>query len=132
MNTNSDDDDIFLYSTNRILLGVFDRHAALGELVLEYTATTLPPLLAQKLTMPYKNNNHTKTHTKSSANNKTATTTAMDEIAFTKQAIKETFVELDKTAPAEAEKSGCCTESIVLQQGESVYARGICIHSECW
>lgn len=101
---------------NRTMLGVFDGHAPLGELVSEYTATTLPTLLATKL------------YHKAKEMDTVATTTAKKqqqeriikkEIDITKEVIEETFVELDRTAPAET--SGGCTATMVLQQGEYIY-----------
>ena len=82
------------------LLGVFDGHAQLGELVSQYVVTELPKLLAKKLEPIY-------------------TTQNENTEEATKQALSETFIELDKTAPAE--KSGGCTASVILQMGRKVY-----------
>ena len=78
------------------LLGVFDGHAKLGERVSQYTVTELPKLLASKL--------------------KEIDDGEIDQV---KKALVETFVEMDKTAPAEI--SGGCTASVILQQGPKVY-----------
>ena len=77
------------------LLGVFDGHARLGELVSEYTVTELPKLLAKKLA------------------------SIEQEPEQVAKALNETFVEIDKTAPAEV--SGGCTASIILQLGSKLY-----------
>jgi len=83
------------------LMGVFDGHAKLGELVSEYTVSTLPKLLSTKL----------------------ETIIAESEVdtlqTDVQKALIETFIELDKTAPAE--KSGGCTASVVLQLGKDAY-----------
>jgi len=77
------------------LLGVFDGHAQLGELVSQYAVSELPSLLASKL------------------KGIQATTKEITRVLI------ETFVELDKAAPAEI--SGGCTASVVLQHGNQVY-----------
>jgi len=103
--------DAFL-KLDRILLGAFDGHAPLGELVSEYTATTLPRLLAQKLS----------SKALSTANDPTTSSKTFSterQVEITKSALIETFVELDQTAPAE--QSGGCTASVILQQGPQVY-----------
>lgn len=94
---------------NRTLLGVFDGHAPLGELVSEYTATTLPILLATKL------RNKAKEIDLISKQQERV----LKEINITKEIIEETFVELDKNAPADT--SGGCTATIILHQGEYIY-----------
>jgi serine/threonine protein phosphatase PrpC len=77
------------------LLGVFDGHAKLGEQVSQYTLSELPKLLATKLG-------------------------SIDrEPEQITQALIETFVQMDQTAPAEI--SGGCTASVVLQYGPKVY-----------
>ena len=83
------------------LMGVFDGHAKLGELVSEYTVTTLPKLLSTKLETIIA---ESKVDTLQTA---------------VQKALIETFIELDKTAPAE--KSGGCTASVVLQLGKDAY-----------
>jgi serine/threonine protein phosphatase PrpC len=91
--------------TERKLLGVFDGHAPLGELVSEFTRTELPVRLAQRLKalelMGAKQHNETAL------------------IDATKNILIETFIELDERAPAE--KSGGCTATVVLQLGSKVY-----------
>jgi serine/threonine protein phosphatase PrpC len=77
------------------ILGVFDGHANLGERVSQYTVTELPKLLASKLKE-----------------------IDGEEEQVTK-ALIETFIEMDKTAPAEI--SGGCTASVILQKGPKVY-----------
>eukprot|EP00980_Cylindrotheca_fusiformis_P007250 scaffold1525_cov142-Cylindrotheca_fusiformis.AAC.50 len=77
------------------LLGVFDGHANLGERVSQYAVTELPKLLRSKL----------------------KEIDGGDESVMT--ALIETFVEIDKTAPAEI--SGGCTASVILQKGRKVY-----------
>lgn len=77
------------------IMGVFDGHANLGEKVSQYAVTELPKLLASKL----KETN--------------------GEEEQVKKALVETFVEVDKTAPAEI--SGGCTASVILQYGKKIY-----------
>jgi serine/threonine protein phosphatase PrpC len=77
------------------IMGVFDGHANLGERVSQYTVTELPKLLAAKLG-------------------------EIDgDTEQIKKALVSTFIELDKSAPAEI--SGGCTASVVLQHGSRVY-----------
>jgi len=90
-------------SSSKLLMGVFDGHAKLGELVSEYSVKTLPKLLSDKLE-------------KLLAEADTDSQHAREEI---QKALIETFIEVDKTAPAE--KSGGCTASIVLQLGKYAY-----------
>lgn len=96
-------------NTDRILLGVFDGHAPFGERVSEYTVTELPKLLAANLS--------TKAKSAVTATNKPLS--ERDEMDLTRAALIETFVELDRTAPADP--SGGCTATVVLQQGAKVY-----------
>jgi len=84
------------------LLGVFDGHSNLGELVSQYTVTHLPEMLSAKLGPIL-----------SSSSSPTV------ESEKIQQALIDTFVEIDKTAPAEP--SGGCTASIVLQLGQKIY-----------
>lgn len=87
-------------ASSKRLMGVFDGHAKLGELVSEYSVSTVPKLLSDKL----------------------EPILAEESQNFQKdiqKALIETFVEVDKTAPAE--KSGGCTASIVLQLGGYAY-----------
>ena len=79
------------------LIGCFDGHARLGEVVSEYVVKELPKLLSSKL----------------------ETLEPKDDPEQISKAITETFVEMDKTAPAEV--SGGCTASIVLQRGSKIY-----------
>jgi serine/threonine protein phosphatase PrpC len=96
-------------TTDRILLGVFDGHAPLGEGVSEHVSAELPKLLATKLSL--------KARDYLSGN--TTTLTEEEEIHLTKEALTESFVELDRTAPANP--SGGCTASVVFLQGRKVY-----------
>jgi len=79
------------------LIGCFDGHARLGEVVSEYVVKELPKLLASKLDK----------------------IEPRDHPEQVTRAISETFVEMDKTAPAEI--SGGCTASIILQRGPKLY-----------
>ena len=79
------------------LIGIFDGHARLGEVVSEYVVKELPKLLASKLE-EIRQKDHPENVTK---------------------AIIETFVEMDKTAPADV--SGGCTASIILQRHSKLY-----------
>ena len=77
------------------LIGVFDGHANLGEVVSEFVVSELPKVLLKKLQGLERTTEQIST------------------------ALIETFVELDKKAPAEI--SGGCTASVVLQDGPKVY-----------
>jgi len=96
------------------LLGVFDGHAKLGERVSEYSVRQLPQLLSSKLESIL---------SPSFEETKTTTTTTATKLSEQKQqiqnAIIETFIEIDKTAPAH--ESGGCTASIVLQIKNQIY-----------
>jgi serine/threonine protein phosphatase PrpC len=96
-------------TTDRILLGVFDGHAPLGEGVSEHVSTELPKLLATKISLKAQD----------FLARKSATLSEDDEIQLTKEALVESFVELDRTAPANP--SGGCTASVVFQQGRKVF-----------
>jgi serine/threonine protein phosphatase PrpC len=98
-------------TTDRILLGVFDGHAPFGELVSDYATTELPKLLATKLSL--------KSNEVLSATKKATKLSEQDEIQITKTALIESFIELDRTAPADP--SGGCTASVILQQGRKIY-----------
>jgi serine/threonine protein phosphatase PrpC len=90
------------------LLGVFDGHAKLGEQVSEYSVQQLPHLLSTKL--------------ESILNQSTIDKDQLQQQQQNEQiqnAMSETFVEIDQTAPAEI--SGGCTASIVLQIDHSIY-----------
>ena len=86
----------------RILMGVFDGHAPLGERVSEFTATELPKMLAAKLRTALG-----KCHDE------------QEEMKVTAQMLSETFIELDQIVPADP--SGGCTATVVLRQGSKVY-----------
>ena len=79
------------------LLGVFDGHARLGEKVSEYAVSELPNVLAAKLDK----------------------IVPKDDPEQVKEAIIDTFIEVDKTAPAEV--SGGCTASVILRRGSKLY-----------
>jgi serine/threonine protein phosphatase PrpC len=79
------------------LLGVFDGHARLGEKVSEYAVSELPNVLAAKLDK----------------------IDPKDDPEQVKEAIIDTFIEIDKTAPAEI--SGGCTASVILRRGSKLY-----------
>ena len=94
------------------LLGVFDGHAKLGELVSEYTVTHLPQLLSQKLeAILQKEDVHGSALTKDQRKE--------PQHKAIRQAIVESFIEVDRNAPAQV--SGGCTASIVLQMGRQIY-----------
>jgi serine/threonine protein phosphatase PrpC len=82
------------------LIGVFDGHAKFGERVSEYSVSTLPMILSEKLEKILEKAGDTLLEQQT------------DEI---QNALVETFVEVDKTAPAD--QSGGCTASVVLQIG---------------
>jgi len=90
------------YLNGLLLLGVFDGHAPLGELVSEYTATELPKVLATKLSQVEEEEDDEESR-----------------VNTTKQVLIDTFIELDKNAPAQ--ESGGCTATIVLKQNNKVY-----------
>eukprot|EP00979_Chaetoceros_neogracilis_P005378 scaffold982_cov234-Chaetoceros_neogracile.AAC.18 len=93
----TDDED----NSMKRLMGVFDGHAKLGELVSEYTVSTLPKVLSAKLEIILA---------------EAGIDTSQTDV---QKALIDTFVELDKSAPAE--KSGGCTASVVLQLGKFAY-----------
>jgi len=85
------------------LLGVFDGHAKFGEMVSEYSVSTLPMILSEKLEKILDNMDD-----------------SLEQVtADVQKALIETFIEVDKTAPAD--QSGGCTASVVLQLGRWVY-----------
>lgn len=88
--------------TPKRLLGVFDGHSNLGELVSQYSVTHLPEALSSKLGPIL-----------------SSSLSADGESERIQQAIIEAFVEIDRNAPAEL--SGGCTASIVLQIGQKIY-----------
>jgi serine/threonine protein phosphatase PrpC len=83
------------------LLGAFDGHAKFGEKVSEYVAKILPALLASKLV------------------EFDASVKEGDEHRKMAQLLRETFLELDATSPADP--SGGCTASVVLQLDSKIY-----------
>jgi serine/threonine protein phosphatase PrpC len=93
-------------------LGVFDGHAPLGERVSEHTAAELPKLLANKLSSKAKQAVDENVY-----NSKVLSDRVVMQL--TKAALIETFVELDRTAPANP--SGGCTASVVLWQDSKIY-----------
>jgi len=95
----SDNKDGAATTTSR-LLGVFDGHAKLGEGVSQHAVTQLPKLLSSKIQQ----------EGDSSAN--------IDESTI-KQALHESFIEIDKTAPAHV--SGGCTASVIFQHSDKLY-----------
>ena len=84
------------------LLGAFDGHAKYGERVSEHVVKTLPGLLASKL-----------------VKFDVSTENDSNEQHKMVQLLRETFLELDATAPADP--SGGCTASVVLQLGSKIY-----------
>ena len=89
------------------LLGVFDGHAKLGELVSQYATSELPVLLAERLNPLL---------------SPEADVVGEDEAARVdaiKSALFETFLEVDRTAPAD--NGGGCTASVVLQLEDEIY-----------
>ena len=98
-------------NSDRILLGVFDGHAPLGEKVSEYVTVELPKLLAEKLSLK----------AREIASNKEKKSALSDQVIveLTKDALTETFIELDRKVPADP--SGGCTASIILKQEGKVY-----------
>jgi serine/threonine protein phosphatase PrpC len=98
------------YLQDSKLLGVFDGHANLGELVSQYAVSTLPQLLMQQL----------------------QNVVSADKIP---QLLIDIFIQLDKTAPAEV--SGGCTATVVFQHDDKIYTANagdsrsmICVYRE--
>jgi len=88
------------------LIGAFDGHAKYGERVSEYVARTLPSLLGSKIVKIYTGTREVER--------------SQQQIdAEISDALKESFLELDATSPAEP--SGGCTASLVLQLGNKIY-----------
>jgi len=92
----------------RRMLGVFDGHAEFGELVSEYAVQNLPKLLSSKLDIIF-----------SSEQEISSSSSSTDQYNAVKDALIESFVEIDRTAPAD--KSGGCTASVVLQVGTKIF-----------
>ena len=88
------------------LIGAFDGHAKYGERVSEYVARTLPSLLGGKLVKIY-------------AATREVERSQQQIDAEISDALKECFLELDATSPAEP--SGGCTASLILQLGNKIY-----------
>jgi serine/threonine protein phosphatase PrpC len=87
------------------LIAVFDGHARLGENISQYAVTQLPKVLAKKLDrIKYTNNNNNDDD---------------DDAILIKNAIIDTFIEIDRDCPGEI--SGGCTASVVLQLGSKIY-----------
>lgn len=84
------------------LMGVFDGHAHFGERVSEYSLKQIPLVLAQRL------NAHLMPG---------LSPEQRDEKII--QSMEETFLQVDKTAPARP--SGGCTASVILQLGPKLY-----------
>mmetsp|Transcript_18042 Transcript_18042/g.22092 ORF Transcript_18042/g.22092 Transcript_18042/m.22092 type:complete len:531 (-) Transcript_18042:85-1677(-) len=117
----SSQEDIYdITSSATRLLGVFDGHARLGEKVSEYTVQTLPQLLSSKLETILSNNFAATAAAANNNNNiaETSNNTKAQEEEI-QNAIIDTFIEIDKTAPAH--ESGGCTATIVLQLNTKIY-----------
>jgi serine/threonine protein phosphatase PrpC len=84
------------------LMGVFDGHATFGERVSEYSVQQFPQVLAD----------HLNTYLVSGL-------TLEERDAKIKQSLEESFVLIDKTAPACP--SGGCTATVILQLGPKLY-----------
>jgi serine/threonine protein phosphatase PrpC len=85
------------YEKEAQLLGVFDGHGNLGEITSKHAATEIPRLLADKL----------------------ATLIPLEDEEAISQAIKEVFVEVDKSDPTGG--VGGATATMVLQLGAKLY-----------
>jgi serine/threonine protein phosphatase PrpC len=100
------------------LLGVFDGHAKRGELVSEHSVQQFPSLLANKLKrLGLKPQSLLKENT----------------ITQVKNCLEDTFVHLNKTAPASP--TGGCTASVILQLGNKLFIANagdsrsfVCVH----
>eukprot|EP00529_Nitzschia_sp_RCC80_P000933 CAMPEP_0113455050 /NCGR_PEP_ID=MMETSP0014_2-20120614/8177_1 /TAXON_ID=2857 /ORGANISM="Nitzschia sp." /LENGTH=546 /DNA_ID=CAMNT_0000346471 /DNA_START=111 /DNA_END=1751 /DNA_ORIENTATION=+ /assembly_acc=CAM_ASM_000159 len=100
------------------LLGVFDGHARLGERVSQYTVTELPKLLATKLTSLHDGTNEKDTDEEADEAKEQEEEDEEDPSDIVR-ILKETFIEIDKSAPAEI--SGGCTASVILQRNSKIY-----------
>lgn len=96
------------------LLGVFDGHGPLGELVSDYSVSELPRLVARKLQAMERQRTMAYNTTDIEKNDHDD-----DDDMMIKQILIDSFVEIDKKAPAE--KSGGCTASVILQLGNKLY-----------
>ncbi len=94
------------------LLGVFDGHAKLGEKVSEYSVQQLPQLLSSKLQTILLQQQQTNSQQKQQQH-------PQQQQEQIQNAINDTFIEVDKTAPAQI--SGGCTASIILQIQSQIY-----------
>ncbi|GKY94704.1 hypothetical protein MPSEU_000435900 [Mayamaea pseudoterrestris] len=101
-----------------ILLGVFDGHAPRGELVSDFTARELPERLGHKLSQAYDNQQHVNA-TSLKSNSAAAKIHTDIPVSTVKQILVETFVELDRDAPAHG--SGGCTASIILKLDQKIF-----------
>lgn len=104
---NDDEDD---YSS--VLIGVFDGHAPRGEIVAEYTRNELPNLLSKKLSALLEEEDD------NGGGRFDGTVEEATELK-TRRILNETFVELDRNAPAE--ESGGCTCTVVLKRKNKIY-----------
>lgn len=95
-----------------IILGVFDGHGYLGEVVSQHAVTTVPTLLSEKLHQIYLNYDIDDGVDKDGS-------TALPLESQIKQAIHDTFIETDQSTPTNG--VGGCTASIILQLGQKIY-----------
>lgn len=86
------------------ILGVFDGHDKMGEIVSEYAVQEVPKRLTVKLGL--------------ALTDEVLKDSEMTDIAV-KRALVETFVEIDREIPTEGK--GGCTASVVLQLGSKLY-----------
>jgi serine/threonine protein phosphatase PrpC len=105
----------------RQLIGVFDGHAPRGELVSEYVRQALPVLLGKNLRESVGKYFASLALAGNQPGASDAPGLRQNQITdqLTAQALIDTFIELDRTAPAAL--SGGCTATVVLQQGSRVY-----------
>ena len=96
-----------------ILLGVFDGHAPRGELVSEFAAKELPERLSMKLAQAVQN--QTQTNSKAAA----SSSSELLPVATVKQLLSDTFVEIDRDAPAHG--SGGCTATVILSFQDKIF-----------
>ena len=91
------------YEEPSLLLGVFDGHGYLGEVVAQYALQELPQRLGKKLeTMLFQQH---------------VDENKMDDVV--KKALMDTFIEIDKSIPTNGQ--GGCTASVMLQLGPKLY-----------
>ena len=113
--SSSQDDGVQITSR---LLGVFDGHARLGERVSQYTVTELPKLLGKKLKSLHDGTNEKDTDEEADEA-KDPEEEDEEDPSDVVRILKETFIEIDKSAPAEI--SGGCTASVILQRNSKIY-----------